>query len=139
MEEHVAEARPDVGGEAVERGAWLEVEAQGVLGDGEGHARAAELAGVHVSVDPHRGARAPGFGPDGQKPQIAAALGAGEGLDAHKGSVGLGPSVHLGGDLPVVEEALPEAAVEVVQGGHGRDCSSWRARARVVARTRRSR
>ena len=49
-------ARAQVRRQTVELGVGLQVQADDVLGDGEGDARSAELGRVHVAVDPRGGA-----------------------------------------------------------------------------------
>jgi len=64
-----------------------------VLGDGERHARAAHLHGVHVAIDPRRCARAVGVLADLEQPEIAPFDALADALHAHDAGVCARPVV----------------------------------------------
>ena len=90
-----------------------------VLGDGEGDARAGQLARVHVAVDPDRGPHPIGIGADGEEPEVAALGRAADRREPGERGEGLAPARELRGDRGVVEVVRAEAAREVVQLRHG--------------------
>jgi hypothetical protein len=117
-------------------GRRLGVQPQDVLGDRQGHARAAQLAGVHVAVDPDRRPDPLGIAADRQEPQLASLGRRAQALQAAQRREGLGPAPQLRGQLGVVEVAGAEALVERVDGRrHRRRCY---VRARRSSSARRS-
>jgi len=122
-EPDVAEARRDDIGQAGGglAGSQMQMQAENVLGDGQSDARAAELARMHVAVDPGARARPVGVGPEGQQPQIAPLRRPADGRGTAQIGECVCPGLDLSRQFVIGEETFAESERYLVEaGGKGR-------------------
>lgn len=90
-----------------------------VFGNGQGHAGAADLGGMHVAVHPDGGAAfvlARPLAPNGEQRDVAALGRAAEGAQTHHGRMLRSPGVELRCHLGVVQVLVAEHAVSGLFG-----------------------
>ncbi len=91
-----------------------QVHAKDVLGNRQRHARAAQLAGVHVAVDPGTRPRPIGIRAECQEPELPPFRCAADGRHATQFGEGVGPRTDLPRKFVIRENALAKPEREVV-------------------------